>query len=104
MRQAPSEDARRRLDAMAETNDGFRLAEVDLGIRGPGEFFGTRQSGLPAFRVADLVRDAAALEEARTEALALVAVDPDLARPEHRALRAAVLARWRGKIGLADVG
>jgi ATP-dependent DNA helicase RecG len=104
MRQAPSEDARRRLDAMAETNDGFRLAEVDLGIRGPGEFFGTRQSGLPAFRVADLVRDAAVLEEARKEAVALVAVDPDLARPEHRVLRAAVLARWRGKIGLADVG
>jgi ATP-dependent DNA helicase RecG len=104
MSRVSSPDARRRLDAMAETSDGFRLAEVDLGIRGPGEFFGTRQSGLPAFRVADLVRDAAVLEEARKEALALVALDPDLARPEHRALRATVLALWRGKIGLADVG
>jgi ATP-dependent DNA helicase RecG len=59
---------------------------------------------LPSFRVADLVRDAAVLEEARKEAFALVAADPDLARPEHRALRAGVLARWRGKLDLASVG
>ena len=52
---------------MVETNDGFKLAEVDLQLRGPGEFFGTRQSGLPEFRVADLLRDAAILEEARRE-------------------------------------
>jgi ATP-dependent DNA helicase RecG len=99
-----SEEARRRLAAMEETGDGFRIAEADLGIRGPGDFFGTRQSGLPAFRVADLLRDAALLEEARQEAFALVAADPDLARPEHRALRAALLARWRGKLDLASVG
>src|SRR5512145_1609999 len=60
-----SDDARRRVDAMVETNDGFRIAEVDLELRGPGEFFGTRQSGLPEFRAADLIRDAAILEEAR---------------------------------------
>ena len=104
MRRGASEDARRRLDAMAETTDGFRIAEVDLSIRGPGDFFGTRQSGLPAFRVADLLRDGAMLEEARQEAFALVAADPQLAAPEHRALRTALLARWRGKLGLASVG
>ncbi len=104
MSQAASEDARRRLAAMEETTDGFRIAEADLGIRGPGDFIGTRQSGLPSFRVADLVRDAGLLEEARKEAFTLVAADPDLARAEHRALRAAVLARWRGKLDLASVG
>jgi ATP-dependent DNA helicase RecG len=99
-----SGSARRRIDAMAQTNDGFKIAEVDLSIRGPGDFFGTRQSGLPEFRVADLLRDGAALEEARQEAFALLARDPKLAQPEHRALRAALLARWRGKLDLASVG
>ncbi|MBI2528644.1 MAG: ATP-dependent DNA helicase RecG [Candidatus Rokubacteria bacterium] len=104
MSQGASEDARRRLQAMVATNDGFRIAEADLELRGPGDFFGTRQSGLPEFRVADLLRDAGMLEEARKEAFALVAADPHLLRPEHRALRAALLARWRGKLDLASVG
>ena len=99
-----SEDARRRIEAMTGTNDGFRIAEVDLELRGPGDFFGTRQSGLPEFRVADLLRDGAMLEEARREAFALVHADPKLAAPEHRRLRAALLARWRGKLDLAGVG
>jgi ATP-dependent DNA helicase RecG len=99
-----SADARRRIAAMTGTNDGFKIAEVDLSVRGPGDFFGTRQSGLPEFRVADLVRDGAVLEEARQDALALVARDPKLLQPEHRGLRAALLARWRGKLDLASVG
>ena len=82
-----SEDARRRIAAMTETNDGFRIAEVDLELRGPGDFFGTRQSGLPEFRVADLLRDGAMLEEARREAFALVQADPQLTASEHRGLR-----------------
>ena len=98
------EDAERRVQAMVETNDGFKIAEVDLQLRGPGEFFGTRQSGLPEFRVADLLRDAALLEEARRDALAIVAADPELRAPEHRGLRQALLARWRGKLALASVG
>ena len=65
-------------------SDGFRIAEVDLELRGPGEFFGTRQSGLPEFRVADLLRDGAILEEARREAMAIVGADPELRDPEHR--------------------
>jgi ATP-dependent DNA helicase RecG len=98
------EDAERRLQALVETNDGFKIAEVDLQLRGPGEFFGTRQSGLPEFRVADLLRDVALLEEARRDALAIVAADPELRAPEHRGLRHALLARWRGKLALASVG
>src|SRR4029077_16942276 len=101
---AAAADARGRLTAMTDTNDGFKIAEVDLSVRGPGDFFGTRQSGLPEFRVADLVRDGAMLEEARQEALAVIARDPKLLQPEHRPLRAALLARWRGKLDLASVG
>jgi ATP-dependent DNA helicase RecG len=98
------DEAERRIQAMVETNDGFRIAEADLALRGPGEFFGTRQSGLPQFRVADLVRDAPILEEARQEAQALIAADPELRDPAHRGLREGLLQRWRGKIGLASVG
>jgi ATP-dependent DNA helicase RecG len=98
------EDAERRVGAMVETNDGFKIAEVDLQLRGPGEFFGTRQSGLPEFRVADLLRDAAILEEARREAQTIIAEDPELRQPAHRGLRQALLTRWRGKLDLASVG
>ena len=101
---AASEDAKRRLDAMTATGDGFKIAEADLSLRGPGDFFGTRQSGLPEFRVADLLRDAAALEAARRDAVALIRDDPSLLAPEHRALRAALLQRWRGKLDLAGIG
>jgi len=98
------EDAQRRVEAMVETNDGFKIAEVDLQLRGPGEFFGTRQSGLPEFRAADLLRDAPLLEEARRDAQAIVAVDTELRDPAHRGLRQALLTRWRGKLELASVG
>ncbi len=100
----PSGEAHRRIETLVETNDGFRIAEVDLELRGPGEFFGTRQSGLPAFRVADLLRDAPLLEEARSEAQTIIAADSELRDPAHRALREGLLARWRGKLGLASVG
>jgi ATP-dependent DNA helicase RecG len=98
------EEAQWRIDAMVETTDGFKIAEADLELRGPGEFFGTRQSGLPEFRVADLVRDAPLLEEARREAQAIIAGDPELRDPGHRGLREVLLARWRGKLALASVG
>jgi ATP-dependent DNA helicase RecG len=101
---ASSEEAKRRLQAMTATNDGFKIAEADLALRGPGDFFGTRQSGLPEFRVADLLRDAAALEAARRDAVALIREDPNLLAPPHRALRTALLQRWRGKLDLAGVG
>ena len=101
---AAGDDGQRRIEAMTQTNDGFKIAEVDLELRGPGEFFGTRQSGLPEFRVADLLRDGAVLEPARREAFAVVQGDPSLLAPAHRRLRAALLARWRGKLDLAGIG
>jgi ATP-dependent DNA helicase RecG len=100
----PTEEARRRIATMIGTHDGFRIAEADLELRGPGQFFGTRQSGLPEFRVADLVRDAAILEEARQDALSMAATDPELLLPQHRRLRDALLLRWRGKLELAASG
>jgi ATP-dependent DNA helicase RecG len=74
-----SEDARKRLRVMVETTDGFRIAEEDLNIRGPGEFFGTRQSGMPDLKVANLLRDAKILEVARKEAFSLIERDSALA-------------------------
>ncbi len=99
-----SDEGAQRLEAMAKTQDGFRLSEVDLEIRGPGEHFGTRQSGLPEFRTGSLVTHARLLEEARQDALELVGSDPDLRLPEHRALREALVARWRERLELASVG
>ncbi len=85
----PSEVAKERLSALENIHDGFRLAEVDLELRGPGDYFGTRQSGLPNLRMAHL-SDVKLLETARKEAAALIALDPDLKSPEHEALAARV--------------
>ncbi|MBZ0156625.1 MAG: ATP-dependent DNA helicase RecG [Alphaproteobacteria bacterium] len=73
-----TEDARKRLEVMVMTNDGFRIAEEDLAIRGPGEMFGTRQSGIPDLRIANLIRDARLLEVARREAFSLIEEDSSL--------------------------
>ncbi len=96
--------ARQRLDALVRSSDGFVIAEEDLKIRGPGEFFGTRQWGVPEFRAANLVRDGALLERARQDAFALLAADPQLAAPQHRALKAAMLKRWQEKLELGEIG
>ena len=85
----PSEEAQQRLSAMERLNDGFQLAEMDLELRGPGEFFGTRQSGLPDLRMARLT-DHDLLALARTEAQALLVIDPELATPEHHPLAEAL--------------
>jgi ATP-dependent DNA helicase RecG len=73
-----SEDAKKRLAVMVETTDGFRIAEEDLNIRGPGEFFGTRQSGMPDLKVANILRDVKILEAARKEAFSLIERDSAL--------------------------
>ncbi len=99
-----SENARKRLRIMEQTVDGFRIAEADLEIRGPGEFMGTRQSGFPDFRVADILRDGRLLNDARTEAFQLVERDPRLERPEHAALREVLLWKWEGRLDLARTG
>jgi ATP-dependent DNA helicase RecG len=100
-----SEDAQRRLDAMVKTNDGFQIAELDLELRGPGEFFGTRQAGLPSFRVANLIRDAQLLEAAKREAAAVLA-GPNAEVSAEEISRALVhmRARWQHTYGLVEVG
>ncbi len=101
---ACSEEGLRRLQVMAETTDGFRIAEADLEIRGPGEFLGIRQSGLPDFRVADLLRDGRTLEDAREEAFRL-AENPDFySSPKYEELRRELLKRWGSRLELAGVG
>lgn len=79
-----NEETRQRLKALCATNDGFRIAEKDLELRGPGDFFGQRQHGLPQLRVADLAGDTRVLYEAKEAAEQLLAEDPELRRPEHR--------------------
>jgi ATP-dependent DNA helicase RecG len=92
----PSEEARARLGIIESTQDGFRLAEEDLKLRGPGEFFGVRQSGLPDLKVAKL-GDVAILESARAEALKLFAQDPALEQPEDLLLQQQVTRFWQAK-------
>ena len=96
-------NAQQRLAALVNSNDGFVIAEEDLRIRGPGEFLGLRQWGMPEFRAANLVRDAPLLEQARQEAITLLEQDPGLTWAQHQSFKAAVLRRWRGKLALGDV-
>ena len=83
-----TDEAKARLKVMKETSDGFKIAEADLRQRGPGDFFGSRQHGLPEMHIADLCADMGVLEDAKDAAEALLADDPTLSRPEHAALRA----------------
>jgi len=99
-----SREAMARLGAMERTTDGFRLAEEDLRLRGPGEVWGTRQSGLPVFKIADLATDFRMLEVARLEAANLLAGDPELKDPGHRALREEMEARFGGMRSYVEVG
>jgi ATP-dependent DNA helicase RecG len=101
---ARSDVARKRLKVMEKTTDGFVLAEEDLAIRGPGDFLGTRQSGLPDFRIASIIRDARILNDAKEDAFALAARDPFLEKPEHLILRETLLWKWQGKLDLARTG
>jgi ATP-dependent DNA helicase RecG len=97
--------AEERLNAMVRTQDGFELAELDLSMRGPGEFFGTRQAGLPEFRVANIVRDRQILELAKLEA-ARFAIDPGpKVTPDERArIRARLKEAWQRRYGLVEAG
>jgi ATP-dependent DNA helicase RecG len=100
-----SEDGERRLDAMVRTSDGFQIAELDLELRGPGEFFGTRQAGMPSFQVANLIRDRQLLEIAKREAAAVLEdPNPEISQEEiKRALRH-MRNRWQKSYGLVEVG
>ncbi|NQU26179.1 MAG: ATP-dependent DNA helicase RecG [Candidatus Nealsonbacteria bacterium] len=99
-----TDEARERLKAFVGTTDGFELAETDFKLRGPGELFGTKQHGLPPFRIADLSRDTTVLEEARRDAQTLVTADPGLTQPQHARLRRQMLTRYGQALELGDVG
>jgi ATP-dependent DNA helicase RecG len=89
---------------MEQTTDGFKIAEEDLAIRGPGELMGTQQSGLPDFRVANFARDIQLLTEARKEAFGIITRDPLLSMPEHYFMRETLKERWKGRLELATIG
>jgi ATP-dependent DNA helicase RecG len=100
-----SEEGERRLDAMVRSNDGFQIAELDLELRGPGEFFGTKQAGIPSFRVANIIRDRQLLEAAKREAAFVIwGPNPEISKEEiDRALKQ-MRARWAHTYGLVEVG
>jgi ATP-dependent DNA helicase RecG len=97
-------DAAARLRALVDTTDGFRIAEEDLRLRGPGQFLGTRQHGLPELRLGDLLRDADLVRVARDDARRIISHDPRLERPEHQMLRDAMFRRFGDALDLASVG
>ncbi len=97
-------EAIERLSIMEETSDGFKIAETDLAMRGPGEFLGTRQTGTPAFRMADLVRDEGILEIARKEAFELYRQDPMLEKPNNNGVKTELLERWADKLEMVKIG
>ena len=98
------DDSYQRILAMIRTNNGFQIAEADLNIRGPGEFFGTRQSGVPNFKIADIIHDTSLLEAAKKEAELLVKADPGLNAPMHQLLKLMLQKHWRGNLEIASVG
>ncbi len=99
-----SEQGEERLSAMVRTQDGFELAELDLSMRGPGEFFGTRQAGLPDFRVANLFRDRAILELAKREASHFVAMPDEYPKAEQERIKARLKEAWQRRYGLVEAG
>ena len=99
-----TDESKQRLEAFVASTDGFKLAEVDFELRGPGDILGTRQHGLPPLRIADLARDAAVLDEARRDALRMIEADPELSQPEHARLRSMMHKRYSRVLDLGDVG
>ena len=100
-----TESAKRRFLTMSETQDGFKVAEEDLELRGPGEFFGTRQhGGLPELRFGNILKDFDIMEEARAEAFRLVGEDPYLADPRNNLVKEALKQRFAEKLDLINVG
>jgi ATP-dependent DNA helicase RecG len=100
-----TEEGERRLEAMVKTNDGFQIAELDLELRGPGEFFGTKQAGMPDFRVANLIRDRQLLELAKREAATVMAgPNSEVTQVEISRALVALRTRWQHTYGLVEVG
>jgi len=101
---AANEDTWKRLKVLERTMDGFQIAEEDLKIRGPGDFIGTRQSGMPEFRTIDMLSDMSLLKAAREEAMGFLEKDPGLASAEGLKIKSVLMARWKGRLELAEIG
>ena len=97
-------EARERLKIMTKTCDGFKIAEMDFKLRGPGEFFGTRQHGLPELKISDLIRDFPILKQARTDAFEIVSRDPHLTQITHQKIRQKVLEAFKDRLELISIG
>lgn len=93
-----------RMVVMEKTNDGFMIAEEDLRLRGPGDFLGTRQHGLPEFRLANLVRDQSLLRAAQKRVHEIMAKDAELLLPEHQVMKQVLKKRWEGRLELGEIG
>ena len=99
-----TQEAVQRMKAMVRTNDGFEIAEEDLAIRGPGEFFGTRQAGMPDLKVANIAKDARILEAARQEAFHIAESDPRLSDAEHHRMKEFLREKWQGNLEMISIG
>ncbi|MGD9808726.1 MAG: ATP-dependent DNA helicase RecG [Deferribacterales bacterium] len=99
-----SEEANERINAMCSYADGFKLSEIDLEMRGPGDFFGTRQSGLPEFRFSNIVRDVKILQGAREDAASVLADDPDLSSPKNAVIKEVLMRKWRAELAYIEIG
>ncbi|MCR4319011.1 MAG: ATP-dependent DNA helicase RecG [Candidatus Brocadiaceae bacterium] len=97
-------EARERLKIMTKTCDGFKIAEMDFKLRGPGEFFGTRQHGLPELKISDLIKDFPILKQARADAFEIVSKDPYLTQKTHQKIRQRVLETFKDKLELISIG
>jgi ATP-dependent DNA helicase RecG len=97
------EVSRKRLNTMCETNDGFKISEVDMEIRGPGEFFGTRQSGVLNFILTDLNRDKDILDSARKLAFEIIETDPQMRKPEHASIKKMMLSTYKDAMYLMKI-
>ena len=101
---APTDASQARLLAMTQTSNGFEIAEMDLKLRGPGEFFGTRQHGLPEFKLADITKETELLSLAKQDAQELLAADPHLSTAEHEHLRTMLARQFGETLAMARVG
>jgi len=99
-----SEEAQKRLKAMTSITDGFKISEIDLKLRGPGEFFGTRQHGLPELKIADIVADAKLLYQARNWAFKIIEEDPNLTQKNNLCIRSNFIRKYKRRFSLVDIG
>jgi ATP-dependent DNA helicase RecG len=100
-----SPEAERRIKEMVRTQDGFEIAELDLELRGPGEFFGTKQAGMPGLRIANILRDRNLLELAKVEAAKLVSeTDPEITLSDRQRVMQHLRQHWQRRYGLVEVG